>query len=152
MTFPRHRSRAFTLVEVLISLAIFGMAAVVLSMAYLNVIGSYRDMGSRQKSEEDWKWLRLTVTDLPDRKKIEEGGRLVLPAGEPLTWKAKVEETEVADLFRVTLDAETAQRSGPESWQRTQVIYLFRPAWSDPADRDRLREATRVRLVKQRPT
>lgn len=144
--------RGFTLIEVLVSLAIFAMAAVVLSMAYLNVIGSYRDMGARQKSEEDWKWLRLTVLVEADRKKVEEGGRLALPNGEPLTWTAKIEETDVADLFRLTLSAETSQRTGPESWQRSQTIYLLRPEWSDPADRDRLREVTRQRLTKQRPT
>ena len=140
----------FTLIEVLISLAIFALAAVVLSMAYLNIIGSYSAMGGRQQAEEDWKWLRLTVLFEPDRKKVEDGGRLALPDGQQLVWTAKIEPTDVADLFRVSLKAETAQTTGPEAWQRSQSLQLLRPTWSDPADRDKLRDVTRQRLLKQR--
>ena len=42
-------SRGFTLIEVLVSLAIFALAAVVLSVAYLNIIGSYRAMAGRHQ-------------------------------------------------------------------------------------------------------
>jgi len=148
--FPSKSQHGFTLIEVLISLAIFALAAVVLSMAYLNIIGSYSEMGGRQQAEEDWKWLRLTVLFEPDRKKVEDGGRLALPDGQQLVWTAKIEPTDVADLFRVNLRAETAQTTGPEAWQRSQSLQLLRPTWSDPADRDKLRDITRQRLVKQR--
>ena len=142
--------RAFTLIEVLISLAIFALAAVVLSMAYLNIIGSYSEMGGRQQAEEDWKWLRLAVLFEPDRKKIEDGGRLGLPDGQQLVWTVKIEPTDVADLFRVNIQAETAQTTGPEAWHRSQSLQLLRPTWSDPAERDKLRDITRQRLAKQR--
>ncbi len=142
--------RGFTLIEVLISLAIFALAAVVLSAAYLNIISSYSDMGARQQNEEDWKWLRLTVLFEPDRKKIEDGGRIVLPEGQQLVWTAKIDPTDVADLFRVTLTGETAQTTGPEAWKRSQTLQLLRPTWSDPAEREKLREVTRQRLLKQR--
>ena len=142
--------RAFTLVEVLISLAIFALAAVVLSAAYLNIISSYSGMGGRQQAEEDWKWLRLSVLSEPDRKKVEDGGRLALPSGQQLVWTATIEPTDVADLFRVSLKGETAQTTGPEAWQRNQTVQLLRPTWSDPADREKLRDITRQRLTKQR--
>lgn len=150
MKFPPKFLRAFTLIEVLVSLAIFALAAVVLSMAYLNIIGSYSEMGPRQQAEEDWKWLRLTVLSEPDLKKVEEGGRIALPNGEQLVWSAQIEPTNVADLFRVNLKGETAQTTGPEAWQRSQVLQLLRPTWSDPADREKLRNVTRQRLLKQR--
>lgn len=150
MNSPGRHSRGFTLVEVLVSLAIFALAAVVLSMSYLNVIGSYRDMGGRQQAEEDWKWLRQGLLNEPDRKKVEEGGRRALPSGESLNWSAQIAETNVADLFRVTLQAATARTEGPDAWQRSQIVYLFRPAWSDPADREKLRDESRRRLEKAR--
>ena len=150
MSIPAKSPRGFTLIEVLISLAIFALAAVVLSMAYLNIIGSYRGMGDRQQAEEDWKWLRLTVLSERDRKIVEDGGRLALPDGNQLVWSAKIEPTDVADLFRVNLKGETAQTTGPEAWQRSQSLQLLRPTWSDPAERDKLREVTRQRLIKQR--
>ena len=151
MTTPRTQSiRAFTLIEVLISLAIFALAAVVLSAAYLNIISSYSQMGGRQQAEEDWKWLRLSVLSEPDRKKVEDGGHIALPNGQHLNWSVKIEPTDVADLFRVNLRAETAKTTGPEAWQRSQIVQLLRPTWSDPAERDKLRDVTRQRLLKQR--
>lgn len=150
MAASRQSRRGFTLIEVLISLAIFALAAVVLSMAYLNIIGSYSELGGRQQQEEDWKWLRLTVLSEPDRKIVEDGGRLALRDGEQLVWTAKIDPTDIADLFRVTLKAETAKTTGPEAWQRSQTLQLLRPSWSDPAEREKLRDITRQRLTKQR--
>ena len=141
--------RGFTLMEVLLSLAIFALAAVVLSMAYLNIIGSYSEMGGRQQEEEDWKWLRMAVLFEPDRKKVEDGGRLALPDGQQLVWTAKIDPTDVADLFRVSLTGETAQLNDAKAWKREQVLQLLRPTWSDPAEREKLREVTRQRLLKQ---
>ena len=150
MTRRAQSRHAFTLIEVLVSLAIFALAAVVLSAAYLNIISSYSEMGGRQQAEEDWKWLRLSVLSEPDRKKVEDGGRLALQNGQQLVWSATIESTDVADLFRVNLKAETAQTTGPEAWQRSQTVQLLRPTWSDPAERDKLRDITRQRLLKQR--
>ena len=150
MTIRSQSSHGFTLIEVLISLAIFALAAVVLSAAYLNIISSYSSMGERQQAQEDWKWLRLTVLSEPDKKKVEDGGRLALPNGEQLVWSAKIEPTDVADLFRVNLRGETVKTTGPEAWQRSQSLQLLRPTWSDPAEREKLRDITRQRLLKQR--
>lgn len=74
----------------------------------------------------------------------------MLPDGQQLNWTAKIVDTDVADLFRVNLTAETAQTTGPQAWQRHQTIQLLRPTWSDPADREKLRDITRQRLLKQR--
>lgn len=146
----RRSRRGFTLIEVLVSLAIFALASVVLSVAYLNIIGSYRTLGAHQQSEEDWKLLRAVVLTEADPKKVEEGGRISLTDGRQLTWTAKIEPTEVADLFKLTLEADTPAAGDTEAWSHRQVLHLLRPAWSDPAERDRLREITRQRIVKER--
>jgi general secretion pathway protein I len=142
--------RAFTLIEVLVSLAIFALAAVVLSVAYLNIIGSYRTLGAHQQAEEDWKLLRAVVLTEADPKKVEEGGRVSLSDGRQLSWTAQIEAAEVADLFKLTLEADTPASGGTEAWSRRQVLYLLRPSWSDPAERDRLREITRQRIIRER--
>jgi general secretion pathway protein I len=149
-TRSHRQSQAFTLIEVLVSLAIFALAAVVLSVAYLNIIGSYRSLGVQHQGDEDWKLLRAVVLTEPELAKVEEGGRIALPGGRELNWKAQVEPTNVADLFQLTLEAEVPASGDSEEWQQRQVLHLFRPGWSDPAEREELREKTRQRIAKER--
>ena len=144
--------RGFTLIEVLVSLAIFALAAVVLSVAYLNIIGSYRAMAGRHQEQEDWKWVRSTVLAEPDRTKIESGGHLTLADGHQVVWSAKIESAGVADLFQVTLEAEVTGSGGHDSWKHSEFIHLLRPAWSDPAERDKLRDQTRQRVEQEGKT
>lgn len=141
--------RGFTLIEVLVSLAIFALGAVTLSLAYLNVLGSYRALGSEQQAEEDWKLLRAVVLTEAELPKVEEGGRIELSGGRQLTWKAQVEPTDVADLFRLTLEADVPASGDIAAWQRTQRLHVLRPTWSDPAEREQLREKTRQRIAQE---
>ena len=146
------KRRAFTLVEVLVSLAIFAIAAVVLAAAYLNVIGGLASLNHRQQQEEDWKFVRTMVLSQPDRPTIEAGGRLALPDGRNLSWQGKIESTEVADLFRVTLTADApAFGNVREPWHREQTLVLLRPAWSDAGEREKLQTNLQQLLVKGRP-
>jgi len=147
---PGSSVRGFTLIEVLVSLAIFALAAVVLAAAYLNVLGGYQAVARRQQGEEDWKLVRASVLSESDRKKLESGGRLPLADGSNLRWTVKIEETAVADLFAVTVQAEPEMAMGNDKRSRTQKLMLLRPGWSDPAERDKLRAAAQQRLAKLR--
>jgi prepilin-type N-terminal cleavage/methylation domain-containing protein len=148
---PDWRGRAgFTLIEVLVSLAIFALSAVVLSVAYLNVLGSYRAVGAHQQAEEDWKLVRAVVLTEAEREKVENGGRISLPDGRQLVWTARIESAGVADLFRLTLEADVPGANGQEAWKRRQVVHVLRPSWSDAADREQLREQSRQRLARGR--
>jgi general secretion pathway protein I len=147
---PRASLRAFTLIEVLISLAIFALASVVLAAAYLNVLGGYQAVALRQQGEEEWKLVRAVVLSESDRQKIEAGGRLQLSDNSNLRWTATIEGTAVADLFAVTVRAEPEFTPGNENRVREQKIMLLRPKWSDPVERDKLRAASQQRLAQQR--
>ena len=144
------KSRGFTLIEVLISLAIFALASVVLAAAYLNVLGGYQAVARRQQGEEEWKLVRAIVLSEADREKVEAGGQLQLPDNGNLHWTATIESTAVADLFAVTIRAEPERTSGNDVAAREQKILLLRPHWSDPAERNKLRAASQERLARQR--
>ena len=144
--------RAFTLVEVLVSLAIFAIAAVVLAAAYLTVIGGHASLTQRVQQEEDWRFVRTLVLSLAEREKLEAGGHLTLPDSRALTWRAKIEPTELPDLFRVTLEADAPPGGNVrEAWHREQSLVLLRPAWSDATERDKLRADLQKQLEKGRP-
>lgn len=146
-TKPRHAARAFTLVEVLVSLAIFALAAVALSAAYLNVLNGYQNRDRERAIGEAWSLVRITALSEDDRDKLESGGNLELPGNQRVTWSARIEPALLADLFAVEL---SARAIGPEEWERTTRIMVFRPQWSDPAERDRLQAESRERLERSR--
>ena len=140
-------SRAFTLVEVLVSLAIFALAAVALSAAYLNVLNGYRARDQQRAIEQGWDLARVAVFSEPDRDNLEEGGTVNLPDGGSLAWEARIEPTNLADLFALEL---TVTHRGESAWNKTGRLMLLRPAWSDPGDRDRLRQESTQRLERTR--
>ncbi len=151
----RHRPtvgavRAFTLVEVLISLAMFAFAAVVLGAAYVNVLLNYHNMQRRTAEKDDIAFARATLLAEPQRERAEEGGELPLADGGRLRWNAEVEETDIADLFRVELIVEISPGGQAAMRRETQSFLLLRPTWSEPEERERLRAASRERLLKSR--
>ncbi|MES1168823.1 MAG: prepilin-type cleavage/methylation domain-containing protein, partial [Oleiharenicola lentus] len=69
--------------------------------------------------------------------------------GHQVTWSAKIESAGVADLFQLTLEAESAGSGSQEGWKRSESIHLLRPAWSDPVERDKLHELTKQRVARE---
>lgn len=139
--------RAFTLVEVIVSLAIFALAAVALSAAYLNVLEGYRNRDRERARDDAWALVRIAALSETDREVLERGGTIELPGGQRLNWRATIAPTELADLFAIELSAESPP---PEEWTRQSRVMSYRPDWSDPADRDRLRTESRNRWEAER--
>src|SRR5215217_3850408 len=96
----------FTLIEVLVALCIFAMAAVVLGSAYLNVLTSYQVMARGTQVNEDFAFARQQVLLEPDRKKLEQGGEFETTGGRRARWSVDIESTSVADVYRVAFTCE----------------------------------------------
>src|SRR3954471_3884723 len=83
---PTRRRRGFTLVEVLVSLCIFAMAAVVLGASYLNVLNGYEVVSRGMQTNEDFAFARQLVLRESDRKKLEKGGDFETASGSRARW------------------------------------------------------------------
>ena len=148
----RSRASAFTLLEVLVSLAIFAIAAVVLGATYANVLIGYDRVARAQEHVEEGRLVRALVLGEPDRKLAEQGGDLPLPDHRTASWTATIQEAGVADLFSVTLRIEVRDPARAEPWVHDEKFMLLRPSWSDPTVRDKLRQGTHDRLEKAKKT
>jgi prepilin-type N-terminal cleavage/methylation domain-containing protein len=90
-----NNTRAFTLVEVLVALVIFAMAAVVLGSSYVNVLTSYEVVARGTRTNADLGFAREQVLREPDRKKLEQGGEFETLGGGRAKWSVEIASTNV---------------------------------------------------------
>jgi len=120
----------FTIIEVVIALAIFGTASVVLTIAFSNAVHGLNRQKKNQHWENDLQFVRRQVLLAKDKEELEDGEDIdTLSSGE-ISWEAEIEMTDLIDYYKVTVhyDIEDA----PEDYQEhSEVLYLLRPAWSE---------------------
>lgn len=140
--------RGFSLLEVLVALAVFALTAIVLGSAYLNILNSYEVVARNSVVGEDIAFARQLVLTEPDRLKLEKGGEFETAAGRRAQWRVEITSTMMADLFTVIFTCEVSDPNRPEPDRITQTFTLLRPTWSvDVAERDKLRQDTRTRIL-----
>jgi prepilin-type N-terminal cleavage/methylation domain-containing protein len=140
------RPRAFTLVEVLLSLVIFALTAVVLGGAYVNVLNSYEAARQENIYDADISYARsqlLTQADLPTAQagaEFDDGDRHV-------KWTAEVDPANTTDLFTVTFTCVITPSGVADAKTFTENFMLVRPTWSDPTARSTLRQDAANRIA-----
>jgi len=142
--------RAFTLVEVLISLAMFALAAISLGAAYTNVVLSRQALKVNDVAVDDLARARAALLETVNYDDVATGGEINLPGDRVATWKGEIEPTSVSDLFSVTLTVEIQNADGTDAAPLTETRLLLRPTWSVPADRQKIRDAAKQRLATER--
>ncbi len=131
------------------ALALFALAAMVLVGAYVNVLNSVESVKLDQSLEQELAFVRTQVLLEPDLANVEAGGEVPTTTYGTATWTTTVTPSDaVADLFRVDLTVSFAGDGAAVAPREVnETLYLLRTSWSQPVDRDALREATRKRLA-----
>jgi general secretion pathway protein I len=155
---PR-RSAGFTLVEVLIALAIFALASIILGATYVNILMAY-DRSAKGVEEDPYiamaRQQLLTTTDFVAAEAGDEFDSpqpLVTaqgqtgPPAEHVKWTADIEPTNEADLFTVTFTCVVTPSNGGNPTTDTEVFMLLRPTWSQGTDSNTLRQQATSQIL-----
>lgn len=144
--------RGLTLIEVLVALAVFALAAVGLAATHGNLLLARESMQRLEREDEALREARAAVLApdaLADGQLVTLSGQalsgtLQLEDGSDASWEAELALTDVSDLFTVKLTVRST--NGTRETVTQQEFFLLRPAWSSDADRQNRRQAARERL------
>ena len=142
------RVAGFTMIEVLVALAIFSLMAVVLGSTYLNILKAYDVAGRAVNRDEDVRFARAALLAEAELAVVERGAEFAGANGRRVSWKAVVEPTTTADLFLVTFQCEITGPDLPQPETHEEKFRVLRRTWSQPADRDKLRADAKMRIDK----
>ena len=137
----------FTIIEVLVALMIFTMAAVVLGSTYVNVLTAYQTAARGYQRNQDVRFARAALLAEPDREKVEKGGDFDAGNNRKLIWKATIEPTETAHLFTVNFEREITSPDLKQPEQTKETFRVLRPTWSKDNERETRRAESRGRIL-----
>ncbi len=125
-SFIIHHS-AFTLLEVLVAVALFGLAVATLLASVAPVQEALFRLSFSTRNAGDLELAKAIAESSKDRATLLAGGASALPDGRSMQWRVELEPTTTEMLFLVRLTADIADGDTLRS------DYLrFDPRWSDP--------------------
>ena len=144
----RPPGAGFSLIEVVIAVAIAGLAFIVLTETFFNVLLTLEGLESESDYQKDVRFVRREIIRIAERDELEAGGEITtLDLGEA-RWEAEVEALDIVDLFKVDLEIEFENPVGEEILYR-ETLYLLRPTWSDPIESSAILSEARDRIEDQ---
>lgn len=152
-TFPllhARTSKAFSLIEVVVALALFAMAAVVLSSSFVNALLAREKGLSNDLRNADIRAVRMQLLLQPNLDDAEDGDRYETLHNGDANWRATIEPTNVVDLFHVELAIEFMDPQQDQQTSYQETLYLLRPTWSESDERSQLLEDKRADLQNSR--
>ncbi len=148
----RPTERGFTLLEVLIAMAVFAMGSIVLIASYINVLNSYHAASQGLQGDAELAFCRnelMQITDLTTAQTGDEYDAPQLSSDVPavhVKWTATITPTAGMDVFTVVMTVMEGA-SGSEAKTITDTFQLLRPTWSDPTDKTALRQTNQATIL-----
>jgi general secretion pathway protein I len=134
----KRSAAAFTLIEVVIAIAIFALASTILTATFVNTLELRDRVQSNDVRDADIRAVRLQLLLEPNREDAEDGDRLETLNNGEATWRAQIEPTEVIDLFQVIFEIEFQEPQDEQQPTYSEILYLLRPTWSESDERSDL--------------
>jgi len=145
-----QRPSAFSLIEVLIALTVFAMAATYLMSTFVNALTARERSVNDDVLHADIRAVRMQLLLEPNLEDAEDGGEYPTLSHGEASWRARIEPTEIVDLFQVEFSIEFSEppEDGPDN--HVESLYLLRPTWSEGDERSDLLEDKRRELERSR--
>ncbi len=128
----------FSLIEVVVALAIFAMAAVVLSDTFVNALLAREKGLSNDVYNRDIQVVRMQLLLEPNRDNAEDGNTYETLSNGSANWESSIEPTNVVDLFKVEFRIEFSEPQKDQEAVYKETLYLLRPTWSESDERSNL--------------
>ncbi|MGZ0657192.1 type II secretion system protein [Coraliomargarita sp. W4R53] len=144
--YSRRSRAAFTLVEVLIAVAIFAMTSSVLMSAFVNALLARESAANYDLLNADIRAVRMQLLLEPNLEDAEDGDDYeTLHCGDA-SWEAQIVPTNVVDLFLVQFSIRFSAPPEDLPGEYSETLYLLRPTWSETDERSELLQDKREAL------
>ena len=145
-----HTADGFSLIEVVVALALFAMAAVVLNSSFVNTLLARERGLSNDLLNADIRAVRLQLLLESNLDDAEDGDRYETLNSGTANWEASIEPTNLIDLFHVQLQIEFSDPQDDQATTHTESLYLLRPTWSESDERSELLQDKKDELENSR--
>jgi general secretion pathway protein I len=135
---PRRTVYGFSLIEVVVALALFAMASVVLTSTFVNALLAREHGQSNDIRNADIRAVRMQLLLEPNIEDAEDGDRYETFENGTANWEASIEPTNVVDLFQVQLRIDFSEPQEGSDATHMETLYLLRPTWSESDERSQL--------------
>jgi len=144
--------RGFTLVEVILAIIIFTIGAGSLMEIVFTINRGLMQVEIQHTHEADVRFVRRQVMAITDRDILEEGDEIETLNSGTASWVAEIVETEVLDLFKLTITITFNTESTTETEPHIDELYVLRQgsSWMEPVDRSTLLDDKRERILQER--
>ncbi len=140
----------FSLIEVVIAVALFAAASVVLTSAFVNALLAREHGQNNSLRNDDIRAVRLQLLLEANRDDAEDGGDLETLHSGLATWRCSIEESQIVDLFKVLFEIKFSDPIEGTDKNYQESLYLLRPTWSKSDERSDLLATKRRDLLNSR--
>lgn len=145
-----RKPKAFTLIEVLISLALFALASNIIASAFINALLARESNPSITYKDIATQTARRQLLLEPNLEDAMDGARIeTLEIGE-VVWTSEILPTDIVDLFECQLVIEFLDVDSETASTYNEKLFLLRPTWSVSDERSSLLQDKKDTLIEDR--